>query len=284
VKTENEHVAITGATGGLGRALALFHACPGAKLSLCGRDPEKMEEVAKAAEEKGARVFRSLFDVRDAPAPGVFLKEASLAQGVPDLVHANAGVCRGVGEDGLEDPDETAETPDVNARGVILTALAAAKLMLPAKKGRVALVASQAARFHLPNTPAYSASKAAVRSYGFSLRIKLLPLGVRVTVASPGYLKTPMFETFEDGAMKGVMSAGEAAELIATKMKKGPREIRFPFFYDLMRFGGDLLPESLYARMMRKQSFNVKRDAKVVLPAREGNPDPGKNPNGEPGK
>ncbi|MDR2460618.1 MAG: SDR family NAD(P)-dependent oxidoreductase [Deltaproteobacteria bacterium] len=250
------HIAITGASGGLGRALVKCYAAPGVHFFLCGRNSQELEKTAHIAKEKGAELNLELFDVTDPQALENWLTASDGAKPL-DLVVANAGICRGIGDDGLESPKDMLQTFEVNTKAMLHTAIVAASLMLPRKKGQVALISSQAARLSLVNAPSYSASKAAVRNYGHSLRCSMADKGLEVTVVCPGYLKTPMLETFT-GPLPGTWDVDKAANYIVKKLRLGPREIKFPWILNRMIDFLDFLPQSWAEGMSRRFSFKVK--------------------------
>jgi short-subunit dehydrogenase len=224
-------------------------------LSLCGRDREMLAATAALARRKGAQAFEALFDVRDPEALSAWLA-ASDRRAPLDLVIANAGICRGVGEDGLEAPWDAVDTLRVNAEGVMLTALFAARIMRGRGRGQIAVISSQAAKVPLTWTPAYAASKAAARSYALSLRDGMEACGVEVTAVCPGYLKSPMQETFS-GGLFGAWSAARAAERIASDLRSNPREIRFPFLMSFLAWAFNFLPRPFQPRVLRAFSFKV---------------------------
>jgi short-subunit dehydrogenase len=263
--TEHKHIVITGASGGLGRALASYYAAPGIKLSLCGRNEQELMNTEAIVLEKGATIFKRLFEIRDYKSLEGFVEDAVLENGPIDLIIANAGICRGIDENDLEKPEDTIETFDVNAKSMILTATLGARSMLKEGKGQIAIISSQAGRIPLINTPSYSATKAAARFYGLSLREKLTPKGIKVTVVCPGFIKTQMLDSFTDIAIPLTFTATEAAEYIGNKLKKAPREIRFPFLLSLLISARNLLPQPLLSFVIKKFSFKVLKKDKDII-------------------
>jgi NADP-dependent 3-hydroxy acid dehydrogenase YdfG len=166
-------VLITGATGGIGGALAQAYAAPGVTLILQGRKADRLGELAGQCESLGARVLTQVLDVRDRVALTTWLHAVSETL-APDLVIVNAGVNTNIGPDGRGEPwDEVEALIQVN----VLAAMATVDAVLPAMRsrghGQIALISSLAAWFGLPVTPSYCASKAAVKAYGEALRIRL---------------------------------------------------------------------------------------------------------------
>ena len=220
------HIAITGASGGLGRALSEHYARPGRRLSLAGRDHRRLMDCVQACRSRGALVVADRFDIRETSALGAWLGEADRAQPL-DLVFANAGVSASAAESGLEQPRDLERLLEVNALGAARTALAAAELMTERGRGQIAIMGSLASLYPLKSCPAYCAGKAAARLYGLSLRAGLAPFGVGVTVVSPGYVDTPMSRRLK-GSKPLLWDAERAAAFIAGRLKANPPEIVFP--------------------------------------------------------
>jgi short-subunit dehydrogenase len=252
------HVALTGASGGLGRALALEYSRPGAVLSLCGRNRTELSRTAQEVRDRGAVAFETVFDNRDTEGLSAWLS-VSDRRAPLDLVVANAGVCRGVGPDGLEDPSDLIGTVRVNAEAAALTALFAARIMRPRGRGQIAVISSQAGRIPLTWTPSYAASKAFSLSYALSLRDAMAPFGVKVTAVCPGYIRSPMQETFLGGLFRA-WPAKRAAARIASALKRDPREIRFPLVMNLLLAGFAFVPGFLKPALLKTFSFKVERD------------------------
>jgi NAD(P)-dependent dehydrogenase (short-subunit alcohol dehydrogenase family) len=235
--------------------LALHYAKEGALLSLCGRNGPNLGKCADACAAVGQRPRTALFDVRDESALKGWI-EAEDAHAPLDLVFANAGICRGLGPDGLEDPKDSSETFKVNTIASTLTAVFAAEAMLRRGSGQIAIISSQASRIPLLNTPSYSASKAGSRFYGLSMRDSLANSGVRLSVVCPGYIKSPMTDSFK-GPMPFIWTAEKAASHISKKLKKNPAIIRFPWQLNFMLGLYGVIPGFLCRWLGRRFSFKV---------------------------
>ena len=189
---EPRSVLITGATGGIGGALARAYAEPGRTLFLQGRDTQRLAAVAGECALRGARVLTKVLDLRDRIALVAWLQSVSSAEAL-DLVIVNAGVNTSIGADAAG--ERWAAVEDLIAVNV-LAAMATVDAVLPAmrarRSGQLALISSLAAYYGLPVTPSYCASKAAVKAYGEALRGWLASEGVRVSVVMPGYVESQM--------------------------------------------------------------------------------------------
>lgn len=234
-----QHILITGASSGIGEALALFYAKPGATLFICGQNIERLSGVAKRCEEKGARVFAEKRDVADAGAMENWISRCDKITPL-DLVVANAGVSAGPGKNG-ESSELTRRIFAVNVNGVLNTALPALEKMTPRGHGQIALVSSLAGYRGLPSAPAYSGSKNAVRAWGEAIRGYIKPYGVEVSVICPGFVKSRITEknTFP---MPFLMSADKAAAIIARGLAKNKGRITFPPLLAFAAWAAGCLP------------------------------------------
>lgn len=237
-------VVITGASGGLGRALALHHARQGCVLGLLGRDEQRLEAVAAACRELGARVSIGAIDVRSRETMAGWLEGFDNETPV-DLLIANAGVMEGRPANG---PIEVANAGyaliQTNVLGVLNTVQPLLPKMIARGRGQIAIISSIAAFVPLPDAPSYSASKAALLNYGLSLRALLADLGIRVNVVCPGYITTPM-TLRESGAKPSKISPERAADLIDRRLNRDQAVIVFPFWFGLATRISGLLPDRL---------------------------------------
>lgn len=224
--TEPAHILITGASSGIGAALALAYAQPGTHLVLGGRNRVRLAETAAQAEARGAAVSTASIDVRDREAAAAWV-EASDDRAPLDLVIANAGISGGT-HGGPETAEQTRAIFAVNLDGVLNIALPAIPRMIARKRGQIAIVSSLAAYRGFPGAPAYSGSKAAVKMWGEALRADLAPQGVKVNVVMPGFIKSPMTDA-NDFPMPFLMPADKAAKIIRRGLAANHARIAFPF-------------------------------------------------------
>jgi short-subunit dehydrogenase len=242
------HVLITGASSGLGAALAESLAEPGIRLSLAGRDAERLAAIAATCRALGAQAVTSVFDVTDTDAAKAFVENAA-AHFPLDLVLANAGISAGTGGGG-ETAAQTREIFAVNLDGVTNTVLPAISQMRTAGHGQIAIMSSLAGFIGLPGAPAYCASKAAVRVWGESLRGELAGSGIRVSVICPGFVRTPMTDR-NPFPMPFLMSPEKAARIIVSRLAQNHARIAFPWpLYAVLRALG-ALPAGLRDRLLR---------------------------------
>lgn len=183
-----ERVFITGASSGIGAALAARYAARGAQLALVGRRLPALQQLA--ASLPGEHTVFSL-DVRDRDALHAAAR-AFLAEGPVDAVVASAGISAGTLTEELDDFQVFQAIIDTNVMATVATFEPFVNAMKQRGSGRLVGVASVAAVRGLPGAGAYSASKAAVRSYCESLRVELRGSGVKVVTIAPGFIRTPM--------------------------------------------------------------------------------------------
>jgi len=244
-------VLITGATGAIGGALALEYARAGSQtVILQGRNSARLWALAHACAAHGARVITRVLDVRDAAALRAWLAQVSSAE-TPDLVIACAGI--NIHADAgqvLEPWEDVQRLVDVNIRAVLATADGVLPAMRARRKGQIALIGSLAAWRGLPQTPAYCASKAAIKVYGEALRDALADSGVCVSVVLPGYVASTMCAAMP-GPKPFVWSPARAARAIRRGLHARRARIGFPWplYWGCFLLAG--LPPWLSARILR---------------------------------
>ena len=189
--TAPQRVIITGASSGIGAALAREYAKRGATLGLIARRKYLLEATAKSL---GVPAAVYAVDVRDAAGMQQAAADFLTRHGAPDVVIANAGVSRGTLTDHPEDLAAFQTVFDINVMGMVNAFQPFLPAMRQAGEGALVGIASVAGFRGLPGAGAYSASKAAAISYLESLRVELQGSGVRVVTLCPGYIDTPMTE------------------------------------------------------------------------------------------
>ncbi len=220
------HIAITGASSGIGGALALTYASMGVILSLHGRNADRLERVAGLARAWGAEVAVHAGDVTDSKGMVAWIVERNDVADI-DLLIANAGISAASSRvDEME--AQTKAIFDINVTGVFNTIHPALSLMMRRRRGQIAIVASLAGFRGFAGSSAYAASKAAVRIYGEGLRAEMSPHGVEVNVICPGFIKTPMTEV-NSFDMPFLMSPERAAQIIRKGLALNRARIAFPW-------------------------------------------------------
>lgn len=223
---EPRTILITGASSGLGTALAQTYARPGVTLFLSGRHEERLEKVAADCRARGARAERAILDVADKDAMAAWIEAADEAHPL-DLVIANAGISAGSHKGEEETCEQIRAVFATNVDGVLNTILPILPRMRERKKGQVAIMSSLAGFRGFAQSPAYCASKAAERVLGEGLRLRLKPHGVQVSVICPGFVKTPMTDR-NNFTMPFLMDAERAAGIIKLGLALDKGRISFP--------------------------------------------------------
>ena len=239
-------VFITGASSGIGEALAVYYAAQGATLGLVARRGGFLEALNQRL--GGQHVCYPL-DVSDAAALHVAASDFIARFGAPDIVIANAGVSAGTLTELEEDLDVFRRVMDTNVFGMAATF----SPFIPAMKAaggekRLVGIASVAGIRGLPGAEAYSASKAAAISYLESLRLEMRPYGIKVVTIAPGYIATPM--TAVNGyPMPFLLPADKAAERFAAAIERGTTYTVIPWQMGVVAKILRALPNWLYDRL-----------------------------------
>jgi short-subunit dehydrogenase len=250
--TAPAHVLITGASSGIGAALARRYARKGVLLSLTARNASRLERVAQECRAAGADADWQTADVSDPTALGAWIEGCDSSRPV-DMVIANAGVGgeRVIAPATGEGVSVAREIIETNILGVTNTVIPLLPRFVARRKGHVVMMSSLAAHIGLPDAPLYSASKAAIRIYGQGLRRLLAPNGVRVTVVCPGFVATPMSASVP-GRPPLMWSADRAADRIVAGLANGQREISFPWLLAALVKLANGLPPPLIDSLLKR--------------------------------
>lgn len=238
-------VFITGASSGIGEALARHYASTGARLGLVGRRREALEALA-ARLPTDTRVYCA--DVGDAPAMAEAARDFIAAVGVPEVVIGSAGVSAGTLSEHAEDGPVFERILRTNVLGLVHTFQPFVDPMRTQGRGTLVGIASVAGVRGLPGAGAYSASKAAAVRYLESLRVELHGSGVRVVTLSPGYIDTPMTR-INPYPMPFLMPADRAAARMARLIAQGRRHAVLPWPMAVVARILALLPGAVYDRL-----------------------------------
>lgn len=220
-------VVVTGASAGLGAALAHAYATPGVVLGLTGRDATRLEQCAERCRDAGATVFTQALDLRDGDAVAQWLCSFDDAHPI-DLLVANAGVASTLSSVyDWEDLTRTTDVFDTNFFGALHTVLPVIERMRARKRGQIAIISSLAAVRGMAISPAYCASKSALRAYGESVRPLLARDGISLSIVLPGFVKTAMSDVFP-GGKPFMLTAARAASVIRRGLAARRKVIAFP--------------------------------------------------------
>ncbi|NVK44484.1 MAG: SDR family NAD(P)-dependent oxidoreductase [Oceanospirillaceae bacterium] len=252
------HVLITGASGGIGAALARAYARHGVRLSLCARNQARLEAVADSCRARGAQVDTAILDVTDIECLQQWLSKCD-AQAPVDLLIANAGRTLNVGPNGEE--ESWADTRSLLATNVDSALASVIALVGPMRRrghGQIALVSSLAGYRGMAITPAYCASKAAVKAYGEALRGLVASDGVGVSVICPGFVESEMSRHFP-GSKPFMISSERAATIIQHGLARNRARISFPFPLNFGTWLLTLLPAGFADFILQRLSYGRSR-------------------------
>jgi short-subunit dehydrogenase len=245
----NQTAVITGASSGIGWALAKALAAQQSRVGLLARRLDKLEALAAEIRFAGGTVAVAVADVAERQPTVAAIHRVRDQLGPIDLLIANAGV----GAPTQLNPVNVAEIEQmfrVNVWGVVYAIEAVLPEMLRRGRGHIAGVSSLAAYKGLPGESGYCATKAAVNSYLEGLRIHLRGSGIAVTTICPGFVETPM-TAVNDFKMPWLMSADEAARRIVKALGRKRKVFNFPWPMTVLMKLTRWLPDWTVARALR---------------------------------
>ena len=251
-------VFITGASSGIGQALAQRFARGGWRLALVARRGAELQAWVDAQgwSAQQARVYAAdVRELRDMVAAG---QACITAQGLPDAVVANAGISVGMDTAEFADLEVLRDTLETNNLGMAATFHPFVAAMCERGSGRLVGIASVAGIRGLPGHGAYCASKAAVISYCESLRVELAASGVKVVTLLPGYIDTPLTRG-NRYAMPFLMSAEAFADRAFHAIVAGTRYRVIPWQMGVVAKLLRVLPNELFDRALAKRGRKRRR-------------------------
>jgi short-subunit dehydrogenase len=245
-----KRIWLTGASQGIGRAVALELAAQGAVCALTSRDEKSLAELRALIESRGGKALAFAGDVTDLDRMKAIAGEIEAQLGGIDILIANAGT-HVFTKPAQFDAKEYLALMDLNYGGILRCIEAVLPAMLKRGSGQIVGVSSLAGFRGVPRAAAYGASKAAVSHFLESLRFHLVPRGIGVTVVHPGFVRTPLTDK-NDFHMPFLVEPDRAARIICSGIARRKDEIAFPIPFSwavkLMRF----LPAPIYKAIMIK--------------------------------
>nr|QGT50276.1 SDR family oxidoreductase [uncultured Helicobacter sp.] len=237
IRANYQRIAITGASSGIGKEIALYLASPQTSLYLTGRDTQRLADIKESCVNQGAKVQENTFDVRNESACQQWCED--IFQERVDLLIINAGMA--LGED--ESANQQIQVAQTNVMGVANIVFYALEKMQQQEKikgyrGQIVLIASIASLLAMPNAQSYSASKHFVRILGEALNLSYPD--ITITTICPGFITTPL--TAHLAQWIPMMSAKQAARKILAASAKRKWLYIFPFWLGFAARFYNLLP------------------------------------------
>jgi short-subunit dehydrogenase len=246
-------VMVTGASSGIGGALAVELAKRGAKLGLVARRADALSEIAGHVKAAGSEALVLAEDVRDAGSLREAAERLRSRLGPIDVLIANAGIGPTRDASGI-DAAEVSDVININVLGAVNSVAAVLPQMLARGQGHLVAISSLAAYRGLPKSAAYCASKAALSSFFESLRLDLEPKGIAVTIIHPGFIKTPL-TAGREAQMPFLMELDDAVKKIVRAIEKRKKSYAFPWQLATIVRVGMVMPIWMYDWISRKNSF-----------------------------
>ena len=245
-------VLITGASSGIGRAIAVELGRRGAAVGLLARRAEELIKVAEEVEGAGGRALTLPADVRDAEEVARAVTRVEEQWGSVDVLIANAGIAT-VGSATDMRAGDVSDLISINFLGAVNAVTAVVPGMIRRGRGHLVAISSLASFRGLPKSAAYSASKAAMSTFFESLRVDLRRSGIAVTTIHPGFIRTPL--TAGRKSLPFLVEVDVAARKIVRAVEQGRKTYAFPWqLAGLVRLA-KLMPNALYDRIASRKDF-----------------------------
>jgi NADP-dependent 3-hydroxy acid dehydrogenase YdfG len=247
-------VFLTGASSGIGEALAVAMAKAGTTLGLLARREELLKKLAVRCEQYGGRARYFAVDVTDADAVAAAAESLRNEFGKIDILIANAGIGGNNSETRSLNPEAVAEVVNINLLGAVNAVSAVLPAMLENKSGQLVAVSSLAGFRGLPKSAAYSASKAGMTAFFESVRLDVQSKGVSVTIIQPGFIKTPL-TSGRTNKMPFLMELEDSIPLFLRAIERRIKFAAFPWQLASIVRLGRIFPAWLYDRIAGRASF-----------------------------
>ncbi|MBK7935416.1 MAG: SDR family NAD(P)-dependent oxidoreductase [Pyrinomonadaceae bacterium] len=251
---KDKKIFLTGASSGIGEALAIAMAKRGATIGLLARRGELLDKLKKHCEKAGgtARVFAC--DVTDEDAVLAAANEFFAEFDRIDILIANAGIGGNNAETRALQPLAVKKVIDINLMGAVNSVHAVLPRMLKKGSGQIVAISSLAGFRGLPRSAAYSASKAGMTAFFESVRLDVKHQGVDVTIIQPGFIKTPL-TSGREAKMPFLMELDDAIPHFLKAIEKKKRFAAFPWQLATVVRAGKFMPSWLYDRVAGRARY-----------------------------
>jgi len=251
---KNRVIFLTGASSGIGEALALAMAKRGATLGLLARREELLKDLAARCEESGGRARYFAVDVTDENAVEEAAESLRKEFGKIDVLIANAGIGGNNSETRKFNAKAVAQVININLLGAVNAVAAVLPQMLENKSGQLVAISSLAGFRGLPKSAAYSASKAGMTAFFESVRLDVRHQGVDVTIIQPGFIKTPL-TSGRANKMPFLMELEDAIPLFLHAIERRKKFAAFPWQLATLVRAARIFPAWLYDRFAGRAKF-----------------------------
>lgn len=244
VKRAQRTILITGASSGIGAALARQYASPAANLLLWGRNEERLAAVARDCTRAGATTEITVLDISDI---GTMLSRLTRLddQFRIELAILNAGIGGSLRREAIsEEPAAAAFMASVNFTAPVAGANLLAGRMAGRGGGHIVFIGSVGGIYPLPMAPAYSGSKAGLAMFARALSLRVAKSGVALTLVAPGFIDTPMSQSLKE-PRPFLISADAAAKILVRKLQHRPRKIVIPWQFAMITALTRFVPDAL---------------------------------------
>ncbi len=247
-------VFLTGASSGIGEALALEIVKRGAALGLLARREDLLKTLAEKCSQNGGQAIYYAVDVTNAEAVSEAAKSLHKDFGKIDILIANAGIGGNNEQTRHLDPEAVAKVVNTNLMGAVNAIAAVLPFMREQKSGHLVAVSSLAAFRGLPKSAAYCASKAGMTAFFESVRLDVRRKGIDVTIIHPGFIKTPLTDGREN-IMPFLMELDEAIPLFIRAIEQRRKFAAFPWQLAAIVRAGKFLPAWLYDKIAGRAAY-----------------------------
>lgn len=251
---KDKTVFLTGASSGIGEALAVAMAAKGAIIGLVARREELLNELKEKCEAAGGTARTFACDVTDSDALHKAADDFRSEFGHIDIMIANAGISGNNQPTRDYEPDAVKQVIDINLLGAVNAIHAVVPQMIERRSGHLVAIASLAGIRGLRKSAAYCASKAGMIAFFESVRLDVLHQGLDVTIIQPGFIKTPL-TSGRHHKMPYLMELDDAVPLFMKAIENKSKFAAFPWQLAAFVRLGKIFPASLYDRIAGKAKF-----------------------------
>jgi len=251
---KNKIIFLTGASSGIGEALAIALAKRGATLGLVARREELLKALADKCKQSGGQARYFAVDVTDAKAIAEAADSLRNEFGRIDVLIANAGIGGNNSETRNFNAQAVTEVININLLGAVNAVAAVLPAMLENKSGQLVAISSLAGFRGLPKSAAYSASKAGMTAFFESVRLDVQDKGIDVTIIQPGFIKTPL-TSGRANKMPFLMELEDSIPHFINAIERRKKFAAFPWQLATIVRLARFFPASLYDKIAKRASF-----------------------------